>query len=127
MFENEYGRDIAEHTGEHVHIGQLDFDAWAYDRIGDGYTICVRQMPPQPMLDALGDAAVPPTFWTINIANGLTTFLPFAEADLDAPRIAYDTLPETIKAAVVAAAGNGWVWDGVEHTYDITTNEWRAA
>lgn len=123
---HETGKDMNPDTGEHVHHGALDFDAWAYLRVGSGYTICVRQVPPQPVLDALGDPSAPPNFWTVNIGGNppFVTYLPFCEADDDAPRIPYDSLPDDVKEIVVSSAGSGWVWGGEEHAYDLSRNEW---
>jgi hypothetical protein len=126
-FENEHGRDINEQTGEHIQLGQLEFDAWAYQRIGSGYTVCIRQLPPQPMVDALGESPV--TWWTVNYGGNppFVTYQPFAEADLDAPRIPYDTLPDSMKELVLNSAGQGWIWDGRDHCYDPTTDQWKEA
>lgn len=122
----EFGRDMAPETGEHVHVGRLDFDAWAYLRNGSGFTICGRQMPPQPMLDAMGTPNIAPTHWTVNYGGNppFATFLPYCEAEDDAPRVSFDTLPDDIKALVITHASEGWVWDGYEHRYDPDLDEW---
>lgn len=123
---NEVSQDMRPDTGEHVHIGALDFDAWVYKRIGSGYTICGRQVPPQPMLDALGDPNTPAGFWTVNIGGNppFVTFLEYAEADDNAPRISYDDLPDDVKQIVLDHAGSGFIWDGTEWRHDAERGEW---
>lgn len=117
-YANESGADIAEDTGQHLHESDLDFDAWAYLRPGSGFTVVVKQVPPQPMVEAADGDTLPFRYRTINVAAGRTTLMERAETEADARRVDFNDLPDEVQGAVFAAASTGWVWSGVEHHYD---------
>lgn len=127
-FEGETGQDIADHTGEHLHRGQLDLDVWAYLRMGSGWTVAVRQTPPQPMLEFLGTADVAPSKFTVNVANGMTTHIADRrEVDDESYRIAFDECPDDVKQAVWDRASTGWVWADKTWRYDADRDNWIEA
>lgn len=127
----ELGADIAEDTAEHVYDGAadgihpLDFDVWAYRRDA-GWTVVVRQQPPQPMLEWIGQTSTTPVFYSLLVSDdGGVEVLAHGEVDDAAVRVPFETLPEPVRDLVWDHAGSDWCWDGVTYKYD--NGRWVAA
>lgn len=133
QFAGEKGRHLTDSTAEHMHDGRergLDFNVWAYEHEG-GWTVVAQQMPPEPQLDALGVAGVPPIKWVLRVSpdREITYKQDESEEDVDdrADRVPFDLLPDFVREAAWDAAGTGWWWDDVEHRYDLSSGQWVAA
>jgi hypothetical protein len=123
----EHGRDWADQTADHVNEGTLDFDVWIYRRTLGGWTIAVRQLPPQEMLEAMGVSVAAAHWSTLICAGGMTTHQVGLVLDVEAVRAAWEDLPPDVQAEVFATASCGWIWDGVEHRFDPAEDAWVPA
>lgn len=123
----EYGRDWNRATGFYVaddDMPSLDFDVWAYARPLGGWTFVLRQNAPQQMAEELGVPVTDEKVFTIEVSSGLVEYLDGALVDPGALRVDWTAVPPDAQAHVFAAAGTGWVWNGVEHRYDPAQEAW---
>lgn len=124
----ETAADWVHHGGEYVAESmEFDFDVWPYQRTLGGWTIVVRQSPPNQMVEETGKLVAIDHLFTLDIAGGLVEHHEGLALEQDAPRVAWEDVPADIQAHVYAAAGEGWVWLGVDHRYDPTNDCWVAA